>query len=103
MDPGAIYQKGALDSQPQVIKVTSCLPMVGGSLRGRRLLPTQTGRHDIAEILLKVALSTINQIKLKSNPLLYYYIVFLVSNRYSPSFSQRAMEAREIRICSPTR
>jgi hypothetical protein len=26
-------QKGALDSQPQVIKLTSCLPMVGGSFR----------------------------------------------------------------------
>jgi hypothetical protein len=25
-------QKGALDSQPQVIKFTSCMPMVGGSL-----------------------------------------------------------------------
>jgi hypothetical protein len=28
---------------------------------------TKTGRHDIAEILLKVALNTINQIKIKSN------------------------------------
>jgi hypothetical protein len=37
--PGFInYKKGALDSQPQVIKVTSCLPMVGGSLRVLRLL-----------------------------------------------------------------
>ena len=27
------YKKGALDSQPQVIKFTSCLPMVGGSLQ----------------------------------------------------------------------
>jgi hypothetical protein len=27
------YKKGALDSQPQVIKFTSCLPMVSGSLR----------------------------------------------------------------------
>jgi hypothetical protein len=27
------YKKGALDSQPQVIKFTSCLPIVGGSLR----------------------------------------------------------------------
>jgi len=34
------YKKGALDSQPQVIKFTSCLPMVGGSLRVLRLLPT---------------------------------------------------------------
>jgi len=33
------YQKGALDSQPQVIKLTSCLPIVGGSLRVLRLLP----------------------------------------------------------------
>jgi hypothetical protein len=31
--------EGALDSQPQVIKFTSCLPMVGGSLRVLRLLP----------------------------------------------------------------
>jgi hypothetical protein len=53
------YKKGALDSQPQVIKFTSCLPMVGGSLRVLRLLPPlKTGRHDIAEILLKVALNT---------------------------------------------
>jgi hypothetical protein len=28
-----ITKNGALDSQPQVIKSTSCLPMVGGSLR----------------------------------------------------------------------
>ena len=32
-------KKGALDSQPQVIKFTSCLPMVGGSLRVLRLPP----------------------------------------------------------------
>ena len=38
--PGFVYNnKGALDSQPQVIKFTSCLPMVGGSLRVLRLLP----------------------------------------------------------------
>jgi hypothetical protein len=38
--------------------------MVGGSLRVLQLLPPlKTGRHDIAEILMKVALSTINQIK----------------------------------------
>jgi len=38
--PGSVnYQKGALDSQPQVIKFTSCLPMVGGSLRVLRLPP----------------------------------------------------------------
>ena len=52
-----ITKKGALDSQPHVIKFTSWLPVVGGSLR---LLPasstTKTVRHDIAEILLKVAL-----------------------------------------------
>jgi hypothetical protein len=33
------YKKGALDPQPQAIKFTSCLPMVGGSLRVLRLLP----------------------------------------------------------------
>jgi hypothetical protein len=54
------YKKGALDAQPQVIKFTSCLPMVGGSLLP--LPPLKLGRHDIAEILLKVMLNTkINQ------------------------------------------
>jgi hypothetical protein len=33
------YKKGAFDSQSQVIKFTSCLPMVGGSLRVFRLPP----------------------------------------------------------------
>jgi hypothetical protein len=33
------YKKGALYSQPQVIKFTSCLPMVGGSLWLLRLPP----------------------------------------------------------------
>jgi len=33
------YKKGALDSQPQVIKFTSCLPRVGGSLLVLRLPP----------------------------------------------------------------
>ena len=38
--PGFVnYRKDALDSQSQVIKFTSCLPMVGGSLRVLRLLP----------------------------------------------------------------
>ena len=38
--PGFVnYQKDALDSQPQVITFTSCLPMVGGSLRIPGLLP----------------------------------------------------------------
>jgi hypothetical protein len=52
--------KGALDSQPQVIEFTSCLPMVGGSLRVLQLLPPL---KLVAEILLKVALSTKNLIK----------------------------------------
>jgi hypothetical protein len=33
------YKKGAFDSQPQVIKFSSCLPMIGGSLRVLQLLP----------------------------------------------------------------
>ena len=33
-EPGFVhYKKGALDSQPQAIKFTSCFPMVGDSLR----------------------------------------------------------------------
>ena len=54
-------------SQPQVKKFTSCLPMVGGSLPGTPASSTtKTGRHDVAEILLKVTLNTIkiNQYKL---------------------------------------
>ena len=57
------YKKGALDSQLQVI-VYQLLA------HGRWFSPgtpasstTKTGRHDIAEILLKVALKTKNQIK----------------------------------------
>jgi hypothetical protein len=39
--------------------------MIGGSLWVLWLLPStiKTGRYDIAEILLKVVLSTINQLK----------------------------------------
>ena len=52
--PGEL--KSALDSQPPVIKFTSCL------LVGRWFSPdpstSKTGRHDIAEILLNVALNT---------------------------------------------
>jgi hypothetical protein len=62
--PGFLnYKKGALDSQPQVIKFINQL-----LAHGRWFSPgtpasstTKTGRHDIAEILLKVALNTINQ------------------------------------------
>jgi hypothetical protein len=63
--PGFVnYKKGALDSQAQVIKFTSCLPMVGGSLRVLRLLPPlKLVANDIAEILLKVALKHQKSIK----------------------------------------
>jgi hypothetical protein len=38
--PGFVnYKKGALDSQPHVIKFTSCLPMVGGFNRVLRIPP----------------------------------------------------------------
>ena len=46
-------QKGALDSKSQVIKFTSCVPMVGGSLR---FPPPLKLVATIAEILLKVVL-----------------------------------------------
>ena len=50
------YKKGALDSQPKVIKFISCLPMVSGSLRVLRLLPPLKLVAMIGEKLLKVAL-----------------------------------------------
>ena len=58
------------DSQRQVIQLTSCSPVVGGSLR--RLSPTKTGLHNIAEILLKVALNTKNQ-NLEKNVIRRYF------------------------------
>ena len=39
-----------------MIKFTTCFPMVGGCLGTLVSFTTKTGRHDIAEILLKVAL-----------------------------------------------
>ena len=63
-----ITKKGALDSQPQVIKFTSCLPRVGGSLRVLRLpLPLTL----VAMILLKVALNTKIQINLVRTTCMY--------------------------------
>ena len=50
------YKKGALDFQPQVIQ----LP-VQGQWFSSASSTTKTIRHDIAGILLKVALNTINQ------------------------------------------
>ena len=56
-------KKDALESQPEVITIYQLLA------HGRWFSPctpasstTKTGRHDIAEILLKVALTTINQL-----------------------------------------
>jgi hypothetical protein len=44
-----------------VIKFTSCVPMFGGKKPGTPVsFTTTTGGHDIAELLLKVALSTTN-------------------------------------------
>ena len=48
-----------LDSQPQVIKFTSCFPMVGGSLQVLRL---RQPLKLVVMILLKVALNTKNKI-----------------------------------------
>jgi hypothetical protein len=57
---------GALDWQLQVIMFTSCLPMIRWFFPDTPASSTnKTGRHDIAEILLIVALSTINQIKIE--------------------------------------
>ena len=58
------YRNGALDSQPQLIKLTSCLFVVDGSPLGTPASSTtKTGRHDIAKNIVKVALNTINQVK----------------------------------------
>ena len=66
-------QKGCSRLAAASDKFTSCLPII----HGRWFSPdtpasstTKTGRHDISEILLKVALNTKNQIK-SSNPSIY--------------------------------
>jgi hypothetical protein len=61
-----ITKKGALDSQPQVIKVYQLLAQGRWFSPGTPASPTtKTGRHDTAEILLKVALNSKNQIKIR--------------------------------------
>jgi len=65
-----------------VIKFTSCLPMVGGSLRVLRLLPPL---KLVAMILLKVALNTINQSINQIVPHIYM-IEGYVSNGLNPVF-----------------
>jgi hypothetical protein len=70
--PGIVnYKKGALDSQPQVIKLTSCLPMVGGSPRVLRL-PPPLKLFAIAEIMLQVALK--KQINQNTMTFLHLYL-----------------------------
>jgi hypothetical protein len=54
-------KEGALDSQLQVIKFTSCLLMVGGCLASST---TKTGRHDIAESGTKHQKWCLNQVLL---------------------------------------
>ena len=88
--PGFVnFKKGALDSQAHAIMFTSCLPMVGAwfSPGTPASSTTKTGHHDIADILLKVALNTKNQIK--SNQILIVantnvdsLVVFVFLNRF---------------------
>jgi hypothetical protein len=61
----------------KVIKFTSCLLMVGGFLRILRLLPKlKLVRHDIAEILLKVALK-----HQKSNQIILLIIIQMIKKQ----------------------
>jgi hypothetical protein len=62
------YKKGALDSQPQVIKFTSCLPMVGSS---------KTERHDVNILFNRifVAVETLN-----------FALIILFVKKYSETF-----------------
>jgi hypothetical protein len=62
--------------------------MVGGFLRVLRFLPPLLFRHDIAEILLKVALNTKNQ-SIKS------IISFLLANREYDMFSFSLLKLHE--------
>ena len=53
-----------------MIKFTTCFPMVGGCPGTLASSTTKTGRHDIAEILLKVALKPPKKKKINPNELL---------------------------------
>jgi hypothetical protein len=70
--------------------------MVGGSLR---VLPpssstTKTGRHDIAEILLKVALNTINQCKS-----IISYFLFITAVKYNEEKEEKSkQEAKQKKL-----
>jgi hypothetical protein len=66
-----MLKKGALDSQPQVIKFTSCLPRVSGSLWVLWLESStnKTGHHDIAEIGIKTPKNQSNQAVITNNSL----------------------------------
>ena len=90
--PGFVnYKKGALDSQPQVIKLTSELLAHGqwfspGTLASSS---TKSGRHDVAEILLKMALK--HQKSIKSN-----YICDVSSTPVSVRWSEGSIVRRVI-------
>ena len=80
--PGFVYyKKGVLDSQPQVIVYQLLAHGQWFSLGAPASSTTKTGRHDIAEILLKVALNTKNQIN-QSISLIqmirHYYFIFIL-------------------------
>jgi hypothetical protein len=78
--PGFVnYKKGELDSQPQVIKFTSCLSMVLSGYSASST--TKTGRHDIAESGVKTPKIKSNQPK-KQN---LSVCVCIKSHNYFPS------------------
>jgi hypothetical protein len=86
--PGFVnYKKGALDSEPQMIKFTTCFPMVGGSSSSSIKVQqhqlhtssiTKTGRHDIAEILLKHHKS--------SKAIIKYLLILIIFKKYDNIF-----------------
>ena len=61
---------GALDSQPQVIKITRCLPMVGGSPGTPASSTSKTGRHDIDEYIAESGVKHNKSINIKE---VHYY------------------------------
>ena len=69
-----IQKKSALDSHPQVIKLTSCLPVVSGSLRVLRLLPPL---KLVAMIQLKYSTQEI-----KSNQIKRGHVFLLYNQKY---------------------
>ena len=91
--PGFVnYKKGCTRLAATFDKVYQLL--VHGRWFSPASSPTKTGRHDIAEILLKVALNTINQCKS-----IICYFFFIIAVKYNEEKEEKSkQEAKQKKL-----